>query len=361
MGDAVRWKMLCGCAGCVQLLSAGNREEGNLRRVLVSIVGSLMLLAGSMSVGSSMAAAQSSLTRSEVLSVLNSSYEMSGSSRTGEHLGLSGKIVTVSDGHGGTITAVPAVRFPTADGYGQLIVFWHNNQLIGSQSLTRLPLLGYEATMVAIYHSGPNSITLKFTRYKPSDPTCCPTLSPGYVTYHWSGKSLVASAPVPSGVGNGMRMMYVPKRPAELGRAAVLRVLAQAAEVQTKSEHLALDGKIVTVSDGHGGTISAVPVHRSPTADGYGQYVLFWHNTTFIGSDNLTPLPALGTESSQVSVSLSGTNRIVVRFVRYRPSDPMCCPSLPPGYVTYHWTGTALSASAAIPTGSGDGLSMRLP
>lgn len=352
---------MCGGAVCDRPHSVDSQEEGNLRRILVSVIGFLMLFAGSLQVGSSMAAAQAGLSRSAVLSVLNASYELSGSSRTGEHLALNGKILTVSDGHGGTLTAVPVVRFPTADAYGQLVLFWHNNRLIGSQSLTRLPLLGYEATMVGIYRSGPNAITLKFARYKASDPTCCPTLPPGYVTYHWTGTSLAASAPVPSGVGNGMRMMYAPKRPAELGRASVLRVLAQASEVGSKSEHLALDGKIVTVSDGRGGTMTAVPARRSPTADGYGQYVLFWHDTTFIGSDNLSHLPSLGAESVQISVSSSGPNRIVLRFVRYKPSDPMCCPSIPPGYVTYHWTGTSLSAAETIPTGSGNGLSMRLP
>jgi hypothetical protein len=63
-----------------------------------------------------------------------------------------------------------------------------------------------------------------------------------------------------------------------LTRSAILRLLKDAHEVGTWGEHLALMGRIVTVSDGHGGTLTAVPAVRSPTANGDGQPVLFWHD-----------------------------------------------------------------------------------
>ena len=39
--------------------------------------------------------------------------------------------VTVSDGTGGYLTAVSALRNPSADGHGDLIFFWHNQTFLG--------------------------------------------------------------------------------------------------------------------------------------------------------------------------------------------------------------------------------------
>jgi hypothetical protein len=142
--------------------------------------------------------------------------------------------------------------------------------------------------------------------------------------------------------------------------AAIRAVLHNAHELGTPSEHLSLMGKPVTVSDGAGGTLTAVAAVRFPTADGYGQYVLFWHDATLVGSQNLTPLPRLGPEAVQLRIVRSGPDRITIKFARYKKTDPLYAPSLPPGYVTYAWKKGRLVASGPVPTGTGNGLAMVL-
>jgi hypothetical protein len=145
-----------------------------------------------------------------------------------------------------------------------------------------------------------------------------------------------------------------------LTRGAILQVLSRAQEVGTKGERLALFGRIVTVPDGHGGTLTAALAVRFPTADGYGQLVLFWHDKAFLGSDNLTRLPNLGPEAISVDIARVATNSITLRFARYRPNDPMVAPSLPPGFVRYSVRHGRLVASGPVPKGATNGLTMEL-
>ena len=302
------------------------------------------------------AAGYQGLTRSAVLQVLGAASEVGTS---GEHLGLAGKIVTVPDGYGGTLTAVPVVRFPTADGYGQYVLFWHDKTFLGSDRLAQLPSLGDESVSVGITGSGTGYVIVQFAQYRKTDPMVAPSLPPEQVTYRWDGHRLVASQAVSAATGNGLAMTLPAGDTGQLTRAMVDAVLAQATE-NGSGMHLALDGKIISVSDGHGGTLTAVPVVRSPTADGYGQYVLFWDNTAFLGSDRLAKLPDLGEESAQIAIVSSGPNSITLRFPRYKKTDPMYAPSLPSADVAYHWTGFALAASRPVPLKSGVGLAMRL-
>jgi photosystem II stability/assembly factor-like uncharacterized protein len=149
-----------------------------------------------------------------------------------------------------------------------------------------------------------------------------------------------------------------------LTRSAVLGVVARLKEVDSSGkptgEGAHLFGNIVSVPDGAGGTLTAVPVVRWPTADAYGQLVLFWHDTTVIGSDRLTTLPALGEESVTIAVAKATGGGIALTFARYRPNDPMAAPSLPPTTVVYRWQGGRLVASAPVPKESGNGLAFRL-
>ncbi len=222
----------------------------------------------------------SGLTRSAVLAVLGAAAETGVS---GEHLALDGKIVTVADGRGGTITAVPAVRFPTADGLGQYILFWHDATFLGSDRLAKLPYLGAEAVSAGIVRSGTGFVTVAFAQYRPTDPMAAPSLPIEYVTYRWNGSRLTASKPVSAAAGNGLAMTLPASYGGTLTRSMVDAVLAQATENGT-GMHLAVVGKIVAVSDGHGGMLTAVPAVRTPTADGYGQYVLFWDGATFLAA-----------------------------------------------------------------------------
>lgn len=327
-----------------------------LRSFPASLAAATLLLMPWFAAPAAEAAGYQGLTRSEVLTVLHAASEVGTS---GEHLALDGKIVTVPDGRGGTLTAVLAVRFPTADGLGQYVLFWHDKTFLGSDRLAKLPQLGAEAISAGIVRSATDAITMQFARYRPSDPMVAPSLPPEQVTYRWDGSRLVASQAVSLSAGNGLAMTLPRTDGRELTRANVLSVLASATEGQT-GLHLALNGKILSVPDGQGGTLDAVPVVRSPSADGYGQYVLLWDDATLIGSDRLATLPNLGEESSQVKIVSSSRGSVTLQFACYGPNDPMYAPSLPAVDVTYHWTGFALQASRAVPACGGNKLAMQL-
>jgi hypothetical protein len=71
--------------------------------------------------------------------------------------------------------------------------------------------------------------------------------------------------------------------------------------------------------------------------------VFFWHNTTFIGLDTHT-------ESNQIiRISASGAGTLAVRYTHYAPSDPLCCPSLAPTTIGYHWNGHAMTPNGLPP------------
>lgn len=199
----------------------------------IGLCSALLILAAGLPAQGLAAPAVPRPSRAVIRTVLTQAYEVSGKAGTGEHLSIFGKIVTVSDGHGGTLTAVPVVRYPTADAYGQLVLFWHDGRLVGSQSRTKLPLLGYEVTQVGIARAGVNSITLRFARYRRTDALCCPSLPPGYVTYRWVAGRLAASGPVPGGATNGLRVIYrgpVQPRSATSTAHAGLRPIAGVAQ-----------------------------------------------------------------------------------------------------------------------------------
>lgn len=101
-------------------------------------------------------------------------------------------------------------------------------------------------------------------------------------------------------------------------------------------------GHLVTVSDGHGGYLTAVSAARFP-GDGHGMLVFFWHNQTFLGWDT-------DEETWTVSLSAKGANVIDATYADYAPKDPACCPSLAPVTITYRWDGTRLSQSQTLPS-----------
>ena len=130
-------------------------------------------------------------------------------------------------------------------------------------------------------------------------------------------------------------------------RAEIKAVMRRTVEATDHGEHFATLGRLVavTVSDGHGGTLTAVLGTRSPTADGYGQLVFFWHNGRFIGWDSPRESVAL------VSLEPAGTRAVRVKYAHYSNKDPFCCPSLAPVAVTYRWSGSRLTASGPPPRG----------
>jgi LppP/LprE lipoprotein len=119
--------------------------------------------------------------------------------------------------------------------------------------------------------------------------------------------------------------------------------LNRTVEIADRTTHFSADNQPVTVSDGAGGWLTGVIGVRFPTADGKGQLAFFWHNTTFVGLDTHT-------ESNEIiSISASGSGAFAVRYARYAPTDPLCCPSLAPVTIEYHWNGHAMTPRGLPP------------
>ncbi|MEV5708651.1 LppP/LprE family lipoprotein [Actinoallomurus sp. NPDC052274] len=111
--------------------------------------------------------------------------------------------VTTSDRHGGTLTAVVGRRYPTADGKGQLVFFWHGTRFLGWDAVT-------EADAVRDLTGGPGYFRITYPHYAERDPECCPSLPPAAVTYTWQdGGHLVPSGTRPQH-GAAIRVKLLP-------------------------------------------------------------------------------------------------------------------------------------------------------
>jgi len=124
--------------------------------------------------------------------------------------------------------------------------------------------------------------------------------------------------------------------------------LRHTVEVGTKGEYFHRLGTPLTIKDGRGrGTLTAVIGVRYPTADALGQVVFFWHNKTFnsMSADYETP--------AVVSLKSPAAGTFVIRYARYKKTDPMCCPTLHPRAVTYGWSGHILISNGVPPKGPG--------
>jgi len=109
--------------------------------------------------------------------------------------------VTTSDRHGGTLTAAVGQRYPTADGMGQLVFFWHGTRFLGWDAVT-------ETDSVRNLTSGPGYFRITYLHYRPQDAECCPSLPPAAVTYTWqdSGR-LVASGRRPQHISIRVKLL----------------------------------------------------------------------------------------------------------------------------------------------------------
>jgi hypothetical protein len=106
---------------------------------------------------------------------------------------LPDKTITTSDGNGGWITAVHGTRNPSADGYGQLIFFWHNNQFIGWDAT-------YTSISTDIAGFGPGYFVISYAHYAENDSMCAPSLPNVNITYTWNGKSFTSSGSLPTNI-----------------------------------------------------------------------------------------------------------------------------------------------------------------
>lgn len=102
-------------------------------------------------------------------------------------------------------------------------------------------------------------------------------------------------------------------------------------------------GRRTVVSDGRGGSLTAIVGLRRPTADAKGQLVFFFHNRRFLGWD-----------ATRMSIAIyppraAGSRRFSIRYVHYARNDALCCPSLRPVTIRYRWTGSHIVASRRPP------------
>ena len=109
-----------------------------------------------------------------------------------EHFVPAGKPVSASDGAGGALTAEIGQRFPTADGYGQLVFFWHDGRFLGWDSR-------YESmSIMRLRSAGPRTFKVTYAHYAANDPAYDPSLPPVTVSYRWRHQRLIASATPPN-------------------------------------------------------------------------------------------------------------------------------------------------------------------
>jgi hypothetical protein len=137
---------------------------------------------------------QALVPQSIISSVMQGTSEVQFSS---EHFTSFGTQVVTSDGQGGFLAAIGASRFPTADGLGQLVFFFHNGKIVGLNSNTEV------TAIQSIQADGVDKFTVTYANYKPTDAMVSPSLPPQTVTYMWDGTKFVASAPLASGVKSG--------------------------------------------------------------------------------------------------------------------------------------------------------------
>jgi hypothetical protein len=122
-------------------------------------------------------------------------------------------------------------------------------------------------------------------------------------------------------------------------------VMARTAEVAHPNEHFTPRGSLVRTSDGNGGTIDAIIGIRTPSADGLGQLVFFFHNQVFTGWD------ADHEATSVLQLVASGPQTITVTYANQAAHDPVIGASLPPATITYRWDGHRIAPDTQPPAG----------
>jgi len=98
-----------------------------------------------------------------------------------------GDTVYTPDGEGGwlaaTVGAYAPKGLPSADGYGHLVFFFHNNEFIGWDSV-------YMSVCIKnVEAAGTDVFKVTYANYAPNDAMCCPSLPDKVVFYQWNSKA----------------------------------------------------------------------------------------------------------------------------------------------------------------------------
>jgi hypothetical protein len=99
----------------------------------------------------------------------------------------------------------------------------------------------------------------------------------------------------------------------------------------------------ITISDGFGGTLTAVIGGRANTGDGSGQLVFFWHDDAFLGWDK-------DHEALKLRLSVESANGPAFRvsYAYLRDGEPACCPTGTVD-VVYAWDGLKIAPDQDLP------------
>lgn len=121
-----------------------------------------------------------------------------------EHFVLTGSPISTSVGNGDTFTAAMGTRYPSADGYGQVVFFFHNQKFIGLDSnVEKTAIRSVKLTNLA-------SVLFRITyaNYAPSDALYNPSLPPAAGDFGWNGDGFapVSDASIPKGAINGIQV-----------------------------------------------------------------------------------------------------------------------------------------------------------
>jgi hypothetical protein len=79
---------------------------------------------------------------------------------------------------------------PTADGYGDLVFFFHGNRFLGWDS-------DHTALSIGRLKVRRGAFRVRYANYAPRDPLCCPSQSPVELAYRWAGGRIHASGKAP--------------------------------------------------------------------------------------------------------------------------------------------------------------------
>jgi hypothetical protein len=97
--------------------------------------------------------------------------------------------ITISDGAGGTLTAIIGGHVNSADGGGQLVFFWHNDAFLGWDK-------DHEGFKVSVQAGDGPAFRVSYSYLRDGEPACCPTGTVD-VVYAWDGLQIVPDRDLP--------------------------------------------------------------------------------------------------------------------------------------------------------------------
>jgi hypothetical protein len=108
----------------------------------------------------------------------------------------------ITAGDGSTITAVAAVRRQSADGTGQIVLFFRGGRFLGWDS-------AFESLRLRL--TAARHIVVRYGVYRGNDPFCCPS-GVRRITYRWNGRRIVASGTPPLSYGRRGQRLHLARR-----------------------------------------------------------------------------------------------------------------------------------------------------